>query len=55
MIRTLKKINNILRILFIGFTGIFALSKIFHTAPEKYTVAGENDAEHITSEFDEIW
>lgn len=55
MINTLKKINNALRILFIGFTVIFALTKIFNVNPKKNVVTGENNAEYVTSEFDEIW
>lgn len=55
MIKTFKKINNILRIAFIGFTGIFALVKILGARSEKNSIAGGNDTEHITSEFDEIW
>lgn len=55
MIKAFKKINNILRILFIGCTGLYALTKIFHSVPEKHKVTGEEDTEHITSEFDEIW
>ena len=54
MIETLKKVNNILRIMFIGATAIFAIVKIFDIAP-KQNFDNTIDAEPVTSEFDEIW
>lgn len=54
MFETLKKVNNALRIIFVGFTVIFALVKIFDIAPKNDFRNTEND-EQATSEFDEIW
>lgn len=54
MLKTLKKINNIMRVLFVGFTAIFALTKIFDVTPKK-TIENTESAEPITSEFDDIW
>ena len=53
MCETLKKVNNALRIVFIGFVAIFALAKVFNLIPE--TKAENKASEPVTSEFDEIW
>ena len=54
MLETLKKVNNILRIIFIGATAVFALAKIFDVVPKQKIDIGDS-AEPVTSEFDEIW
>lgn len=54
MLETLKRVNNILRIIFIGATAVFALVKIFDIVPKK-SIDVKEDAEPVTSEFDEIW
>jgi hypothetical protein len=54
MIETLKKVNNALRIIFIGFTVVFALAKIFDVKP-KTNFENTESGEPATSEFDEIW
>lgn len=54
MLETLRKVNNILRIIFIGATAVFALAKIFDVVP-KQSADTADGAEPVTSEFDEIW
>ena len=51
---TFKKVNSALRIIFIGFTVLFALAKVLGATSEKSFRNTESD-EQITSEFDEIW
>lgn len=53
MCETLKKVNNALRIVFIGFIAVISLVKVFDLAPEKK--AAKDASEPVTSEFDEIW
>lgn len=54
MLETLRRVNNILRIIFVGATAVFALVKIFDIVPKK-NIDITDDAEPVTSEFDEIW
>lgn len=54
MFETLKKVNNVLRIIFIGCTAVFALVKIFDVVPKK-NIDNIESGEPVTSEFDEIW
>ncbi len=54
MWETLKKVNNALRIIFIGFTVIFALAKVLNVSPER-NLKNTESGEPVTSEFDEIW
>lgn len=55
MLRTLKKINNVLRVLFIGFIALYTIAKVFRIVPKDDTGISTENAEHATSEFDEIW
>ena len=55
MLDVLKTINKVLRIVFIGFVGITAITKLFDFKSEEKTVIADEDREYITSEFDEIW
>ena len=51
----LKKINKVLRVVFIGFIVIYGIIKIFDVVPKG---DGEKKARHVdntTSEFDELW
>lgn len=53
MMETLRSVTNALRLVFIGFTLIFALVKVLDVAPKKNVI--DIDGEPATSEFDEIW
>lgn len=55
MLKTIKKINNVLRVVFIGFIAIYGIAKTFKVVPRKTKKVEEGAAEHSTSEFDEIW
>lgn len=50
-----KSINKALRILFIGFVGIYAIAKLIGAAPDNPKRTVKENKEHVTSEFDEIW
>ena len=55
MVEIFKAVNKILRVIFIGFVGIFAIAKIFDIKSEPETVSYIDDADRDNSEFDEIW
>jgi hypothetical protein len=55
MLGVFKTVNKILRVIFIGFVGIFAIAKIFNIKSEPETVNFVDDADRDNSEFDEIW
>lgn len=55
MIKAIKKVNKILRVLFIGFIVIYGLVKIFDIVPKAKHERAEESAEEAVSEFDEIW
>lgn len=54
MLDMIKKINKVLRVVFIGFVAIYGIVKIFDIVPKekKQRTAA---AEERTSEFDELW
>ena len=49
----LKGLNKALRVLFIGFVGIYGLVKIFDK--DQTERVEDQNREYVTSEFDEIW
>ena len=53
MLDMIKKINNVLRFVFIGFIAIYGIVKIFDVVPKQKKQ--ETAAEDRTSEFDELW
>lgn len=55
MLKTLKKINSVLRVVFIGFVVLYGIVKIFDVVPKETGKKKKGNIEHSTSEFDEIW
>ena len=55
MVKVFKTVNTILRAVFIGTLGLFAIAKIFSIKPAESNTAEIDDADRATSEFDEIW
>ncbi len=55
MIKMIKKLNKILRVLFIGFIVIYGIVKIFDFVPKAKKESVGGTAEDAASEFDEIW
>lgn len=53
MLNMIKKINKVLRVIFIGFIAIYGIVKIFDIVPKEKRQ--ETAAEDRTSEFDELW
>lgn len=50
----IKKVNSVLRVVFIGFIAIYGIVKIFDVVPKKKKQQPAS-AEKRTSEFDELW
>lgn len=48
-----KGLNMALRILFIGFVGLYGFVKLF--AKDEAERVEDSNREYVTSEFDEIW
>ena len=55
MYQTLKKINKIMRVFFIGFIAIYGIVKIFDIVPKYRKEKPVADSDPATSEFDELW
>ena len=55
MYQTLKKINKIMRVFFIGFIAIYGIVKIFDIVPKNRKEKPVADSDPATSEFDELW
>lgn len=55
MLKTLKKINSVLRVVCIGFVVLYGIVKIFDVVPKENDKKRRGNTEHNTSEFDEIW
>lgn len=51
----LKKINKVLRIIFIGFILIYGIVKIFDVVPKEKEEKRVRHVDKTTSEFDELW
>lgn len=51
----LKKINKVLRIIFVGFILIYGIIKIFDVVPKINEEKRVRHGDHTTSEFDELW
>ena len=54
MFDKIKKLNSILRVVFIGFIAIYGIVKIFDVVPKKKTQQSVS-TEKRTSELDELW
>lgn len=54
MLKMFKKLNRILRVVFIGFIVLYGVVKIFDVVPKQKKDKGLKDTDGI-SEFDEIW
>lgn len=54
MFDKIKKLNSILRVVFIGFIAIYGIIKIFDVVPKQKKQRSVS-AEKRTSEFDELW
>lgn len=50
-----KAFNQLLRVIFVGFIGLYAIAKLFGSIPNEARHAANTDKEKTTSEFDEIW
>ena len=50
-----KTVNKILRVMFIGLLGLYAIAKIFDIKSADRSTEDIDDADRATSEFDEIW
>lgn len=55
MLDKIKKMNKILRVVFIGFIAVYGVLKIFDVVPKEKKKDRIIDTERRTSEFDELW
>ena len=55
MVEVFKTVNKILRVIFIGFVGIIAITKIFDIKSDNKEIIEMDENDYATSEFDEIW